>query len=664
MWLAAPRRLLILVVVILLLPAVVVVWLGLRLIQQDRELESRQMTERREAAADRAVALLEQALTSTERQLVAFAPAISIRPDDDAVLVTLSSDGISAVPKDHLLYYPAFTTPRAEPDATFEAGERLEYRQQDYAAAAERFRGLAASGDPSTRAGALLRLARNQRRLGQPREALRTYAELANIVDAQVAGLPADLVGRRALCGLFGELGWTADRQREARALRQDLLASRWRLGRGTFLAYAEETSGWSADNQALPKERVALADAVESLVAWSATSGEPGGSGRRVLRVGGVSVVVQWQSTAQRTVALVAGPGFQRREWFAVTENQPDRSAFRLTIEDTADIPVHGPPQLRSAVKRTAAQSGLPWTVLVTDDDSAAAHNEFRDRREMMALTLALVGVVVIVGGVFTARAVSRELAAAQLQSDFVSAVSHEFRTPLTALRQFTDLLNDEIEPPHFKRRTFYQAQARATERLQRLVESLLDFGRMQAGVRPYRFTPIALNDLVGRTVDDFRRDAAPEGFRIDSTFADSPVTVQADSEALTRALWNLLDNAIKYSGESRTVAVRVTAQPDRAAVTVQDRGLGIPRAEQARIFRKFVRGAATLDQQIAGTGIGLAMVRHILTAHGGDVTVESEPGQGSTFALVLPACRGIAVQPQSARPLDCGVAGGERSA
>jgi signal transduction histidine kinase len=246
---------------------------------------------------------------------------------------------------------------------------------------------------------------------------------------------------------------------------------------------------------------------------------------------------------------------------------------------------------------------------------------------------------VVVIAGGYVMVRAVSRELAVAQLQSDFVSAVSHEFRTPLTSLQQFTDLLSDDPEQPASKRRTYYQAQARAAERLRRLVESLLDFGRMEAGARPYRLERLAVAPLVARIVEDFTREGAPHAFVIEASISDEGRAFDVDPDAFTRALWNLLENAVKYSGSSRTVTVTLEPRNDTVVIGVRDRGLGIPRHEHHEIFKKFVRGAASREHGIKGTGIGLAMVRHIVDAHGGAVSVESAPGEGSTFTIALPA-------------------------
>jgi signal transduction histidine kinase len=230
-----------------------------------------------------------------------------------------------------------------------------------------------------------------------------------------------------------------------------------------------------------------------------------------------------------------------------------------------------------------------------------------------------------------------SRELAVARLQSDFVSAVSHEFRTPLTSLTQFTEMLVENESLPAETRRRYYEAQARATSRLSRLVESLLDFSRMEAGARPYRLEPLDAAELANAVVEEFRLEVADQDFAIECD-APAGAMVHADREALSQALWNLLDNAVKYSDPSRFVHVEVEHGRE-IALRVRDRGPGIPASEWKQVFRKFARGSAARVGNVRGTGIGLAMVRHIVEAHGGRVTLDSEPGSGSTFTIVLPA-------------------------
>ncbi len=636
-----PRRLLWSFALVVLLPAVAVGWLGLRLIEQDRELESRQRLERRDLASERIVAGLERALSVTERLLRDAPLRMAIRTDDDAVLVTMSAGGLEAVPAAHLVFTPE--PPPAEPErvAAFDRGEVLEFTGA-HARALESYRALARTPDETIRAGALVRIARTLRKMGQPAEALPVYEELSRMTEPRVAGLPADLVGRRARTALLAELGHTDQVQASARDLQADLVARRWALDRGTYTSYAGQVRQWTGEAPPRMAEREALADAVDWL--WQEwRRGALTASGRTTLRHGSGHVTVVWQPGApmeagqgERVVALVAGPRFRAREWLGQPE--PGWPLDVTFMPPDVHLPRAAPSSAAPVLRRPAAETGLPWTLVLTDRPGAGVADTGSGRRTVVLAGLTLLLGVVVAGAVVVVRGVSHELDVARLQSNFVSAVSHEFRTPLTSLQQFTSMLNEDDEPPPDKRRAFYQAQARAVSRLQHLVESLLDFGRMEAGAYSYRRDRVSVGPLVSELVESFR-DGAAQGFAIACTIEDDSGDVTVDGDAIGRAIRNLLENAVKYSGDGRRIDVRVARRGTTVAISVQDEGLGIPRAEQPRIFTKFVRGAASQAHGINGTGIGLAMAREIVRAHGGDITVESLVGTGSTFTVKLPA-------------------------
>jgi signal transduction histidine kinase len=254
-----------------------------------------------------------------------------------------------------------------------------------------------------------------------------------------------------------------------------------------------------------------------------------------------------------------------------------------------------------------------------------------------LLVLVFAVVALVLVAGWYFILRAMSRELRVSRLQSEFVAAVSHEFRSPLTSLSHIAELLTTDRLASEDLRRTSYDVLVRDTDRLRRLVEALLDFGRFDAGAAALRLEDVDVAALVRITVAEFQDRVAPEGYSVELSGVTHPVPARADHEAIARALWNLLDNAVKYSPECRTVWVVLERQGDRVSIVVRDQGLGIPIREQREIFDRFVRGAESTARQIRGTGIGLAMVSQIVRAHGGDVSVASEPGKGSTFTLAL---------------------------
>jgi len=244
-------------------------------------------------------------------------------------------------------------------------------------------------------------------------------------------------------------------------------------------------------------------------------------------------------------------------------------------------------------------------------------------------------------VGSYFIARAVTRELEVARLQSGFVSAVSHEFRTPLASLRQLSELLTDGRVPSEQRRQEYYEALRGESERLYRLVESLLDFGRMEAGARQYRFELLETEPFFRGVVEEFAQEARERGYHVDIKQQEHLPRVQADREALARALWNLLDNAVKYSPQNKAVWADATCENGQVAIRVSDKGLGIAPHEQKQIFKKFVRASSADVAGSKGTGLGLTMVQHIVAAHGGQVRVHSEPGVGSTFTILLPSAK-----------------------
>jgi len=291
-------------------------------------------------------------------------------------------------------------------------------------------------------------------------------------------------------------------------------------------------------------------------------------------------------------------------------------------------------------ALRRSLGDLDLPWTVVVPPGDRATGAQELAARRRILAVGLAAVVLLLSAGGYLLWRVVQRELALARIQTDFVAAVSHEFRTPLTSLRNAAELLEDDDAIGQERRRTFYRLIRRNTDRLHHLVESLLDFSRMEGRRKPYTFEWINVGTLVTTVATEFQSQLERAGGTFDIAIeSDADLKSRVDPAALRHALWNLLDNAMKYSPELVAVRLAVGRHPRGIAVSVSDQGLGIPSHERGAIFRKFVRGHRATELGIHGTGLGLAMVLHVVQAHGGTIELETEEGRGSTFRLVFPA-------------------------
>jgi signal transduction histidine kinase len=294
-------------------------------------------------------------------------------------------------------------------------------------------------------------------------------------------------------------------------------------------------------------------------------------------------------------------------------------------------------PDKGRAAI-RTAAESQLPWTLYLTGAP-AVADAGMLARRRFLLLGAGVMVAFLIAGAYFIGRAIRREIEVSRLQSDFVSAVSHEFRSPLTSMRQLSEILALGRAPTEERKKLYYETLVNETTRLQRLVESLLNFGRMEAGGRQYRFEQLDAAAVVQTVAGEFEPQIAGSGRHIELHGAQGGCTIEADAEALSVVLRNLVDNALKYSPNEPVVWVEWANENGRVAIKVRDRGAGILPSERKAIFRKFVRGAAAASGNVKGSGVGLAMVRHIVAAHGGEILVASEPGRGSTFTVLLPA-------------------------
>ncbi len=625
LWFHSPYGLLTAFLALTLGPALGLVWLGWRLFEQDRVLQSRRIEERRENAADQVVAALQRALQTAELDLAQLrAPT----PGDDVLMVDYRPPASRVYPEGSLFFYSEASAPREVVPNVYKEAETCEFQRQDYKSAISALAALTRSPDRSIRGGAYLRIARNQRKAGQYDAALRTYAELRAYGTTSAGSLPAELVARRARCRLLAQLGRTEDLAAEAAELYQMLRQGHWQLSQPAYDVHAEEAAGWVGVDRSLEASSLALAEAV----AWLAT--EDLGtreSGRESIIRHGRPVTVLWARVAEGLRILAAGPEYLKRRWLDPLAPLADNLKIKCTVKEIN-------PDAVADVERSPSATGLPWTVVVASIDEQAEMAEFAGRRRLMLGALGLLALVIGAGGYSVARAFARELAVMQLQSDFVSAVSHEFRTPLTSLRQLSETLNDGRPLGQERRVKYYQALDRATRRLQKLVEGLLEFGRLESGSMVYRMSDLDAGILVKSVVEEFQREAGDRGYNVDLSAAEELPKIRADGEALGRAVWNLLDNAVKYSPECRAIRVEVAQEETGLAIQVRDRGLGIPAAEQSEILRKFARGSAARTLDVKGTGIGLALVKHIVGAHGGSLRLESAPGEGSTFTILLP--------------------------
>jgi signal transduction histidine kinase len=240
--------------------------------------------------------------------------------------------------------------------------------------------------------------------------------------------------------------------------------------------------------------------------------------------------------------------------------------------------------------------------------------------------------------GAVLLWRDVSRELAIADMRSQFAASVSHELKTPLTAIRMLAEALTMGVRTGPDDQKEYLRTIIGESERLSRLLNNVLDFSKIEQGTRTYRFETTSLEDVIGAAAEAMAFPLNQKGFRLQIEVEDGIPQVPADRDALEQAVLNLLHNAMKYSGESRDIILRLRRDDSMARIDVVDHGIGIGEKDKSLIFGKFFRAPGAENERIPGTGLGLTLVSHIAECHGGRVEVNSRPNEGSTFSILIP--------------------------
>jgi two-component system, OmpR family, phosphate regulon sensor histidine kinase PhoR len=224
------------------------------------------------------------------------------------------------------------------------------------------------------------------------------------------------------------------------------------------------------------------------------------------------------------------------------------------------------------------------------------------------------------------------------QLKETFISNVSHELKTPLSLIHMFSEILVTGRLKSEDKKQEYYRIIHNESDRMSRLINNLLDFANLVRGIEHKHFEKINLAQIVTKSLEAYRYEVQKDGFLMNLQIEPDIPDSYADPNAITMAFFNLLDNSVKYSGEQKQIDVRVERNGGFLDLSVSDKGIGISPIEQQKIFEQFYRGSDPSVRRIRGSGIGLAITKHVAKMHGGDVMVKSEPGKGSTFTLHIP--------------------------
>jgi signal transduction histidine kinase len=634
-----------------LLPCSVLVVLGLRMITQERELaEKRLADERRRMASD----VRQQLLTRLERIKFAETSVMAARgertqaawPDDPSVaLVARLKEGRLAVPWEEvasgerarrLLCQVPFA-------AKVHQGEQLEFRERDYKKAAARYAEAQQTAGHSVQAAyAQLLCARALAKSGQKRGAQALYRKVLALgwdqTDQQ--GIPLSLYAASGLLEMGAEHRAIQERiQHEIAGLRgysptlvyllRDVLQNLAESAPAAIAAQARD------ELQTLEAQ---LRDAEQALALERDFSNLGLGTGSTAASGNAEPLWVTYGEEEPWLVSVSPASGTLPAMVIAVRAEplfKSVRSAGILTSASLGQVQLLTGPSARGE----SLGASLPrLKISFPEQDPSALARQWNPHRAFYLVMLLLVLSITLFAAYLLWRDVRREVRLAEMRSQFVSSVSHELKTPLTAIRMFAETLGMSRATDAQTQSEYLETIVNETERLTRLLNNVLDFSKIEQGKRTYKLEPTCLAEVVQAAARTFRYPLSQQGFQLRVEIESGLPAVRVDADAIEQAVLNLLTNAMKYSGESREIDLHLRRQDGRAVIEVLDKGVGIPREEQARIFEKFYRAPTHENLRVPGTGLGLTLVEHIARAHGGYVEVQSEPGKGSAFSIHLP--------------------------
>lgn len=252
--------------------------------------------------------------------------------------------------------------------------------------------------------------------------------------------------------------------------------------------------------------------------------------------------------------------------------------------------------------------------------------------------LLVGLLTVVLLLGVWVVYRNVRREVELAQIKSEFVSNVSHELRTPLSLISMFSETLEMDRVKTEEKKKEYFSIISQEANRLSKIVNSILNFSKMEAGKRQFNFVDSYLNDVAESVYRSYKFHLEQKGFAINIVKDEAIPIIRIDEEAVSEAIVNLVDNAVKYSDQNKEIRIRTGMENNFAFIQVEDKGVGIAEKDQRKIFEKFFRVSSGNVHNVKGSGLGLSIVKYIMDAHKGKIELFSEIGKGSKFKLLFP--------------------------
>ncbi len=679
------------------LPSLLLGYLAFRGIRNDMALLEKERLSEHQRMAQQITESIDEEIAEVERVFLDFIANQQTSPWDSAVLRSLEHlksqqplvEGVFLfenaehiqVPLAKLLFLPAGSAAslpaQASPSALL-VGQQYEFQQKRYQEALISYQQVYAQVSSDQAKGeALNAVARVQKKLNLLPDAIKSYETIAqDYSDIRTGGgVPSGLAARLELGALFLAVDDVGSAAQTFIRLYQDLIHGEWALEKSQYEFFVQQVEKsmdeilsqdtpvppYQSTFRTLRSEERKQREVTERLLTFQenaapnllakvprstehpghalkrftldigehtylvSISGERKGNGSQADGIWGL--LLDSEQLKANLLPIIRQCVSSEDIYWIVRER--DGGAI-LQSDKTASVPV--------TARTNFVGSFPPWSLEFYQQSPRLFEMLLTSRRGIYLYMFILLAGILIFGLTLTIRIVSHELELGKLKSDFVSTVSHEFKSPLTSIRQLAEMLQTGRVPSEERRQRYYDVLLEQSERLSLLIDNILDFAKMEEGKKEFEFEMVDMGLLLGELVSTIQQQVRHEGFTVQIQI-DTPLpSIQADRAAITQAITNLIDNAIKYSAGAKNVHVRGFTENQYLIISVQDFGVGIQPEEIDKVFERFYRGGDELTRTVRGSGLGLTLVRQIVQAHHGSVHVESEPGRGSTFSIRLP--------------------------
>lgn len=684
------NRVIIYYIIVIVIPCIILGILAFRGIKNDQALIEKEQNRLIQEAGNEIIIEIENFLRSKETEFKeqveniyspdkalfsdsVLSSFISNNPELESVFYFSDKNSISLLDK-CLIFKPDNLEQNSSgnfPERTYnimEEGWRLEYAQNDFAKAIEYYENnLNDQTSAQEKGGIYNSIARLQNKLGKPFRAIKTYDLLyATYADVYInGGLPLGMIALLESGLLYLNAGDVEQGINRIDTLVNLMLHSRWEIKysvyANTLIEIGDIITSYSNNNikndNVLQSTKILL-DAIsekekkteylltlidDNNIFQSNLLSVSDFNHRFYFEINGNSyfgyltkaktpgdwgLIYNLQYLEQNVINKAIQKVVNRYDFGCEIINDEGIVSFRSENLTTSTEPVS-----------IVFPASLPYyTVMIYPKNQGFLNSVIHINQGIFFYIFLFIIIILACGLLLIIYTVNNELQLSKMKSNFISTVSHEFKSPLTLIRQMAEMLQNNRVPTEERKHKYYSAMLQESERLTHLIENILDFSKMEAGRKEFLFENGNLGSLVDELLSSVKNHYMDKGFQINYILSSPVPDSVFDKESMMQVLQNLVDNACKYSGDSKKIEIKLSHIRSELVLTVKDFGIGIKKDEQDKIFSRFYRAGNELTQKVKGSGIGLTIVKQIVSAHNGRIEVKSEPGKGSDFQIHLP--------------------------